>query len=1111
VIDLADKEKDILHGLKDFQLATVNRINHLFEKGFHRVLVADEVGLGKTLVAKGLIAIMASQYQQCLNPRLFKVVYVCSNQSIAGQNLKKLKVHEHVRVDGLSDTRLSMQHLKIFEQKNDSAIQENSVQLIPLTPGTSFSMTGGGGSVQERALIFSILKRISFFEDNLQPLEELMTAYAFSSWKAKAEQYERKVVECDQNSNGEYLSQMCKLVSQKFDNDDVLMQHSQDVFDSIRQLGFFKTSNANSLILKLRKLMAEISLDMLDADLVIMDEFQRFPELIRSDDDNEATLLAKRFFNPKKRDEKDIKILLLSATPYKLYSTPEEIQDNKKDEHYEEFMDIMEFLFEHQPHEKNRFKTAWKNYSVTLNEIQHKDLAIILGQKNQAEEKLYNGICRTERMKVPGAADLVDEKFQKETLSVHEDDILSYVEMDKAIRDAGLSGMMPVEYTKSTPLIMSFMQKYKLKHDLQEKMKAFPDKLPIFKSPRLWVNRNKVKNYKPLDINHFKLNKLRKFALPEKASRMLWVPPSKSYYELCGPFQGQEGFSKTLVFSAWEMVPRAIAALLSYEAECLTVGRLVKNTPNPNREKRSYFNTDKKKRFPAPRVNFSMKDNEPLNMNSLCLLHPSVTLASMYDPVSAMNRKQSIREIRREIMGNIDNWLEKFDSFVRKKDQRQDERWYYMAPLLMGKSQPLIQSWFKNPVITTVAEDQDGTDSQDDDKSALNQHLKRLQELYQNPDLIELGIMPKDLSEILANMAIASPASCALRTLGICNYESEDNAAEAIGLSFQLAKTVVDRFNTQEAISMVDLSYGKAGKGVHWKNILRYCVDGNLQAVFDEYAHMLLDGYDLGRLSVLDRNRYLIRDMISSLKTHTASYKVDTYQAFCHRVKHRDDSRQKDKQISMRSSYAVGFYDSNSEGKSFQRKKNIRLSFNSPFRPFILATTSIGQEGLDFHYYCRNIVHWNLPGNPVDLEQREGRINRYKCHAIRLNVAHKYGSIMFENDPWLEMFSQAYDQERSGQTSDLVPFWSLTSNLDQRHIYNIQRFVFLYPMSKDGLRYERLMKILSLYRLSLGQARQEELLEYLFENEINQRELNDLFMNLSPYFRELCSDPNRKV
>ncbi len=34
-----------------------------------------------------------------------------------------------------------------------------------------------------------------------------------------------------------------------------------------------------------------------------------------------------------------------------------------------------------------------------------------------------------------------------------------------------------------------------------------------------------------------------------------------------------------------------------------------------------------------------------------------------------------------------------------------------------------------------------------------------------------------------------------------------------------------------------------------------------------------------------------------------------------------------------------------------------------------------------------SIVHWNLPSNPVDLEQREGRIHRYKGHALRKNIA----------------------------------------------------------------------------------------------------------------------------
>ena len=38
----------------------------------------------------------------------------------------------------------------------------------------------------------------------------------------------------------------------------------------------------------------------------------------------------------------------------------------------------------------------------------------------------------------------------------------------------------------------------------------------------------------------------------------------------------------------------------------------------------------------------------------------------------------------------------------------------------------------------------------------------------------------------------------------------------------------------------------------------------------------------------------------------------------------------------------------------------------------------------------------------------------------------------------------------------------------------------MYPLSKDEVSYQRLIKVLSLYRLTLGQARQEELLQYIF-------------------------------
>ncbi len=200
-----------------------------------------------------------------------------------------------------------------------------------------------------------------------------------------------------------------------------------------------------------------------------------------------------------------------------------------------------------------------------------------------------------------------------------------------------------------------------------------------------------------------------------------------------------------------------------------------------------------------------------------------------------------------------------------------------------------------------------------------------MKSLYADSKQLTLGIMPKDLEEVLVNMAIASPTACALRMLGV-------HTSGAVNLALQLAKTIIDRFNTQEAIAMVDLSYGKAGEGVHWKNILRYCMDGNLQAVLDEYSHMLLEGYNLNQSDPVERNDILTKDMIQTLKTHTASYNVDTYPAFRDQVKRVGKAGGKDQRIRMRSSYAVGFYDTKSED-------NILLNFNLPLRPFVLATT----------------------------------------------------------------------------------------------------------------------------------------------------------------------------
>ena len=239
------------------------------------------------------------------------------------------------------------------------------------------------------------------------------------------------------------------------------------------------------------------------------------------------------------------------------------------------------------------------------------------------------------------------------------------------------------------------------------------------------------------------------------------------------------------------------------------------------------------------------------------------------------------------------------------------------------------------------------------------------------------------------------------------------------------------------------------------------------------------------------------RQIISAMNIHTTQYGVDTYRDFQRRVE-----GQKDRLPNIRTHFAVAFTKGEGKETDTDRKKTIRDAFNSPFWPFVLASTSIGQEGLDFHNYCRRIVHWNLPSNPIDLEQREGRINRFECLAIRQNIAKRYGTIHFGKDIWNEMFEEASVREKASDSSDLIPYWGLQKTDD---MIRIERIVPMYPFSRDELAYERLIKILSMYRLTLGQARQEELLEYLFKNCDNPDELKDLFINLSPYYREKLS------
>ncbi len=184
LIDKLDQiDTRVMSGLKDFQKATVEHIDKLYNSGKMRILVSDEVGLGKTLIARGTIAKFAKMRKK-QGDDLVKIVYVCSNSAIADQNLNKLRIDRNVKQESSNTSRLSMQHLNIFLQENDEELKDSYIQLIPLTPDTSFRMTYGSGLASERALMFVVLKELNELKPYLNQLEIAMIDFATSSWKS---------------------------------------------------------------------------------------------------------------------------------------------------------------------------------------------------------------------------------------------------------------------------------------------------------------------------------------------------------------------------------------------------------------------------------------------------------------------------------------------------------------------------------------------------------------------------------------------------------------------------------------------------------------------------------------------------------------------------------------------------------------------------------------------------------------------------------------------------------------------------------------------------------------------------------------------------------------
>lgn len=261
--------------------------------------------------------------------------------------------------------------------------------------------------------------------------------------------------------------------------------------------------------------------------------------------------------------------------------------------------------------------------------------------------------------------------------------------------------------------------------------------------------------------------------------------------------------------------------------------------------------------------------------------------------------------------------------------------------------------------------------------------------------------------------------------IGNNSFELDENEKSTVKL--WLLENAFGRFEKKGTIADLFIKYLMKNGGSIFENendkvgaIVEYCKAGALPDVISEYVDLGFSGKDL-------------MDVFS-----------DEYSTYAYAMNKED-------------------LDKCTEGIS------IRKSFNSPFYPFVLMTTSIGSEGLDFHLYCNRLIHYTLPTGVTQLEQKNGRIDRKNSLAQRR---------------WWSCYSDrnipAESMEKLNRDSGgMIPDWDAGEG-------NLHYFFMCIKYTSEKEKIEELLKEKAAYRNAIG----------------TDMTLGDKEINLCPYSRE---------
>ncbi|MEJ0069709.1 MAG: hypothetical protein WDO24_14365 [Pseudomonadota bacterium] len=451
--------------------------------------------------------------------------------------------------------------------------------------------------------------------------------------------------------------------------------------------------------------------------------------------DSDAALLARALFDHSSGSGRLARTLLLSATPYRMLTLSGD--DPVEGDHYRDFLETLEFLYG---------REIGGDVAATL----HSEMLAFRGflhglpgarlkaaeTRERIEGRLKQVIARTERVSSTAERD----SMVRECLipvSVRAADLREAALVSAIARL--LEAPEIIEYWKSAPYLLNFMRDYTLKRAMVAQLPSPSPGLldAIARATPSQLDRKKLNRYAPLDPANGRMRALMDDVFRDEMERNLWIPPALPYY---GPPRLTPPLTKALVFSSWSMVPDAIAAILTYEAERrMGVGE----------SGRRYFD----KTRPRP-LQFRQDDGGPTGMRQMLLIYPSSQLAKIADPLAVIaecSDPLSIQDMRAAIAARLRPSFEKLKG--QTSGSPDGNAWEWAAPAAMdANAGSLAAVWLQAETGLATLASEDG----------FQDHLAALRTVVVRRDF---GPVDDGILDLLVTVALGSPAVCALRAL----------------------------------------------------------------------------------------------------------------------------------------------------------------------------------------------------------------------------------------------------------------------------------------------------------------------------------------------------------